>query len=497
MKKGLIILLMLLPALTMSAEDKKFYDSKSMIVGITTNNTAFYSAGLGSKIFDNKIPRFDVALRLNGDKFDPEGTVRQLNNMEIGKKVLDLLFEREKGKLSENLLKRRAWQNIQLADRERAAHGTYASENILKEDILPILENNYILLTREFDHKTKALGGEKYKVAWIALHVDINQAIVDDVYACWNDLAKYDKIKVNVSYMASGIAKEKENLYTYNDHNYSGLIRDIAKKAPALAIRGQILDGPTYSAAIGTKHGAKPGWDLVRIFSQAEDRNGNIISKEIGKARIGKPVCDSIVELRTVAGRTGSYKNGDIAVLMPTGRTGRSLYFQWNDKMKALRYDFDINVGLSTSAMLHAHEIDLRAGLLSKNDLPTKDYVGTPLFASIGTGLGVGVLFLKGCELEAYGLLQLEGWTCSTKDGYEFKTGDDGSNSKSIYGGYINLPVGVRFQMNLKYPLRLTGGVEYDVKLVGFNKDVEKHIFDMMDWDRHGLQFFVGLRYAY
>ena len=71
-KKILIFMLALLPALTMSAKKKEFYNSKSMIVGITTNNTTFYSAGLGSKIFDNRIPRFDFALRLNGDKFDPE-----------------------------------------------------------------------------------------------------------------------------------------------------------------------------------------------------------------------------------------------------------------------------------------------------------------------------------------------------------------------------------------------------------------------------------------
>ena len=103
--KVLFFLLVLIPALSISASNEKFYNSKSMIVGITTNNTAFYSAGLGSKVFDNRIQNFDIALRLNGDKFDPEGTVRQLNNLGVGKKILDILFERKNGSLSENLLR--------------------------------------------------------------------------------------------------------------------------------------------------------------------------------------------------------------------------------------------------------------------------------------------------------------------------------------------------------------------------------------------------------
>lgn len=497
-KKILFFMLALLPALTMSAKKKEFYNSKSMIVGITTNNTTFYSAGLGSKIFDNRIPRFDFALRLNGDKFDPEGTVRQMNNMGVGKKILDLLVERDKGALSLNLLKQRAWQNIQLADVERAAHGKYDPNTILTDDILPILESNYILLIHEYGQKTKMLGGQKSKVAWIVLHVDIDLAKWGEVSNAWENLSQYDKINVNVSYVASGVAKEKENLYTYNDHNYSGLIRDIARKAPALAVRGQILNRSTYSANIGTKNGVKPGWDLVRVFRQSIDKDGKMVSSEIGKARAGVPVGDSIIELRTVAGKTGSYKNGDQAVLMPVGRTGRSLMFQWKEKMQALRYDFDININMSNAAVLHVHEIDLRVGMLGKKDLPYKDNIGTPFFGSIGTGIGVGALFLKGCELEAYGMLQLEGWTCSAKDGFEFVTSDDGKKSKeSIYGGYVNLPLGVRLQVNIAYPLRIVGGVEYGIKLVGFNKDIERCIIDPQDWKRHDLNFFVGLRYAY
>lgn len=493
--KVLFFLLAFITALPVCAGNEKFYNSKSMIVGITTNNTAFYSAGLGSKVFDNRIQNFDIALRLNGDKFDPEGTVRQLNNLGIGKKILDILFERKNGSLSENLLRQRAIENVQLADVERASHGKISAEDILKEDILPILESNYILLIREFDHKDNAFGVSKSKVAWIALHVDIDQSTWDEVVACWNNLEKYDRINVKVSYMASGVAKEKSSIYTTNDHNYSGLVRDLAKKAPALAVRGPIISHSPYKAAIGTKNGVKPMWDLVRVFSQ-EESGGKLVSKEIGKARVGNAT-DGECELRTVAGKTGSYKKGDMAVLMPVGRTGRALMFQWKDKMQSLRYDYDINIGLSNAAMMHIHEIDLRVGMLGTNDLRIKDAIGTPFFGSIGTGVGVGALFLKGCELEAYGLLQLEGWTCSAKNGYEFVIDDDGSTKKSLTGGYVNLPLGVRLQVNLKYPLRIIGGVEYGIKIVGFNKNIEEHIFDPQDWKRHDLNFFVGLRYAF
>ena len=133
-RKILILLLMVIPILGVSGKSK-FYNSKSMIVGLTTNNRVFYSAGLGSKVFDNNIPRFDVSLRMNGNKFDPEGTVRQMNEMQVGKKILDILFERDKSDprdtLSENLLRQRAWENVQLMDAERAKLGVISQTTIL------------------------------------------------------------------------------------------------------------------------------------------------------------------------------------------------------------------------------------------------------------------------------------------------------------------------------------------------------------------------------
>lgn len=505
MKTKTIIMIMVLAvqALTMNGQSR-FYNSKSMIVGLTSNNNVFYSAGLGSKTFSNKIPRFDISVRLNGNEFDSEGTVRQMNEMQIGKKVLDLLFEREKGKLSEDLLRRRAWENVQLTDRERAAIGTYSPELILKEDILPILESNYILLTHDFDRRTKttfgAQTGEKFKTAWIVLHVDIDQSTWDEVNANWKNLKKYDRINVNVSYVASGVAKENTSLYTTNDHEYSGLIRDLAKKAPALAVRGQIISRSPYKAALGTDNGVKPCWDLVRIFRQSINSQGQFESKEIGKARVLKADKEECA-LRTVAGKTGSVENGDMAVLMPVKRTGRSLGFQWRDNLYSLRYDFDININMGGPLMFHYHEIDLRLGMRTngKNEITglKEDRIGNAYFAGIGTGPGLGLLFFKGCELEAYGMLQAEGWLCSTKDGYGFIVEDNEDPKETLTGLYLRCPIGLRLQANIKYPLRIFGGVEYGFSFLNSNKDMEKCVFEPQDWKRDGLEFFVGLKYAF
>ena len=68
-------------------------------------------------------------------------------------------------------------RNVLLADDERAAYGVIEKENILKEDYLPILENNYI-----FSQIHKNIQWqEKDKEFWVVYKVDINKDILDMV----------------------------------------------------------------------------------------------------------------------------------------------------------------------------------------------------------------------------------------------------------------------------------------------------------------------------
>lgn len=503
-KKILIFVLMVLQSMTIEGKSK-FYNSKSLTVGLTTNNQIFDDAGFGGKTFTNYLGGVTLPFIMKGNRFDRHAMEHKLNEMQIGKKVLALLFERDKGKLSEDLLRQRAWENVQLMDVERSVYGTYSPELILKEDILPILESNYILIVNTLSHKGfKGLGAGENRFnalySWIVFHVDIDQKIWNEVIAAWEDLDKFDRINVNVSYVASGVVRERRTLYDYHNHMHAPLIRDISKKVPALAIRGQVLSSSPYKAAIGTREGVKPRWDVLRIYRQHVNSKGDYKSKLIGHAYVSNAT-DSVSDLVVAAGKTGSGKKGDMAIMYPGKRYGRSLYYQWQGISKALRYDFDMTATMHKPFLFHVHEIDLRIGVLNDHRtmlyaIDNEKYNGlyrSPWFASIGCGMGIGALLFRGCELEAYGLLQGEVWGSAREN----KFVHDEEKKSSIYGLNIRFPIGLKFQMNLKYPIRLVAGVEYPITLVNGNKDISRSIFDACGYKRNNINFFVGLRYAY
>ena len=99
------------------------------------------------------------------------------------------------------------------ADDERAAIGVIGKENILKEDYLPILENQYIFIN-ECIKERPGLGD---KARWSAYKVNINKDILEQVFNSWNDIEKYNQIKVTISYIASGVAKNDK--YTLKSNN--------------------------------------------------------------------------------------------------------------------------------------------------------------------------------------------------------------------------------------------------------------------------------------
>lgn len=132
------VILACLMAIPLSAREKTFYDSKSNIVCITGDYELL--------AYGNKYRKVEVTLPREFSTYTAKQLTEALNNGDYGKMILDYLFCYNGTSLSEDRLKELAMQNVLKSDDERASIGVISKEDILKEDYLPILENNYIFI---------------------------------------------------------------------------------------------------------------------------------------------------------------------------------------------------------------------------------------------------------------------------------------------------------------------------------------------------------------
>lgn len=372
MKYLIAILLLCIMATPLSAKKKVFYDSKSNIVGITgdyqllENTEKFYSLGITPDCPKN---------------ISPKEICKYWNQSNLGKKVLDALLDYNGTSLSEEKLKDLALKNVLKADDERAAIGVIGKENILKEDYLPILENQYIFIN-ECIKERPGLGD---KARWSAYKININKDILEQVFNSWNDMEKYNQIKVTISYIASGVAK--------NDN-----------------IRGQVISRHPFRMNIGYVNGIDDR-DKVVIY-RTKEKNGELYSSRVSTARACN-VMDSIANLYTFAGGQASYKRGDIAVYQPSQNASWTISANYMDHSGNLNFTYDHRFKLSPAGISQYFIMMFGVGGYEKSEkrLYSTDngaLVYSPLITNLGFGYGIGYEFAHCLEIEPYVLAQWE-----------------------------------------------------------------------------------------
>lgn len=372
MKYLIAILLLCIMGTPLSAKKKVFYDSKSNIVGITgdyqllENTEKFYSLGITPDCPKN---------------MSPKEICKYWNQSNLGKKVLDALLDYNGTSLSEEKLKDLALKNVLKADDERAAIGVIGKENILKEDYLPILENQYIFIN-ECIKERPGLGD---KARWSAYKININKDILEQVFNSWNDMEKYNQIKVTISYIASGVAK--------NDN-----------------IRGQVISRHPFRMNIGYVNGIDDR-DKVVIY-RTKEKNGELYSSRVSTARACN-VMDSIANLYTFAGGQASYKRGDIAVYQPSQNASWTISANYMDHSGNLNFTYDHRFKLSPAGISQYFIMMFGVGGYEKSEkrLYSTDngaLVYSPLITNLGFGYGIGYEFAHCLEIEPYVLAQWE-----------------------------------------------------------------------------------------
>ncbi len=446
--------------ITIQAKKAVFYDSKSQLIGISGDYDSLAAHGMAYKLFNNPViipSDFKLELpqepkkgyRSQDDSLKVAEMVNSLNRGRVGKQVLDYLFDYHVGidSLHIERLQERAAMNAQFLDAEYVRTTLVGKDDVSKaltedEYLRPILKNNFIYLEQPVG---------KDEVFFTVFRVNIEDQTLSDVYNSWNNIAQYNALDPQVSFVCSGLADMDE------------LIAKLAEECPEFAIRGQLKGRNPATAYLGTESGAKLG-DRVLIYRQYADEQGQMFSKVVSRARIND-ISDGNSQMYFIGGTKGSKEQGDMVVLSPDHKMGITVEGNYGTTgWYGANFTADYLVcnikktALNVYAMLDARA-DFSNKLKKNREL---DFGGQvlrftkPVILDFGLGVGVGYTFLGRMEVVPYVKCQYELAYFLNKESF-------GSNREqaNLMSHAIRVPLGAKLNINICYPVQLTLGVDY------------------------------------
>lgn len=490
-------------------KQKPFYDVKSQLLGVSGDVDSLAERGLASKMFYNKIkidksilPVLDVTKKKKGwDKNQIATIEEKLNDMRVGHELLTCLFlpttdENGNFTLSDERMNKRALQNAQYVDIEKANVGAIDATTILRDDWTPLLKNNYIYL--------EISNAEFFD--FIVLKFEINDDVINAIYNNWNNAEGFEAINPEIKCVYSGSEKFK---------NPQKFQRKLSENVPAFAIRGQLTGRNPATAHIGLNNGLKK-MDLVSVYRQTMDKDGEMVSKRISRARVNY-VEEENCQMVFTSGNRGSYKNGDMVVLTPDKKQGIGIYGNYtlgNFFGASLIWDQTIHISKSGFAGHVLGRVNIEYADYEKSIYDYFD-VNPPIVLHGGFGYGLGWTLAGRFELMPYVLAEIESIDAPGKN-----EGDNGY--KHEYDSYAALALrasgGLRFDINIAYPIKLSIGAEYGHQFFDFYSDKNENttnktihvpyadfqdLFKKNDYkgkkklNRDGVNFYVGIRYVF
>lgn len=425
----------------------------------------------------------------------------RLNEQNVGKRVLDILFQRDNEGLHMDRLYDQALQNTTIEEIEVAIQDASAeTKDVLKKEISrQILKSNYVVVFQTISWTTKRKK-TKTKKFWHVFHIDINDRIIDQAFLNWENPENYNLIKVPVRFVAKGEVPSK--------FSYEGeLIFDIAKKVPAFAVRGSVYSRRPLLARTTSKQGIKKR-DRFFIYRFVENKRGEIYSKKVSTARV-TDVNDESTRLFTISGRYASAKRGDVAVLKDRHRLSLSVAGQGSfgdDPRYGGRIQLELLCGFSKTgiAQYFLTNIDYnRYKREPENVWWNEDGMVRPTLqnASFSMGYGIGFNFFGRFELMPYILAGYqisfmtdldEGqvWNHNTE---QWETIMPTKENEGKLGHSFITHGGARLSMNIWYPVQLIVGADYNLTLGirdGFKPATRQHELDR-------LNIYAGLRFHF
>lgn len=489
------ILIVMLSLLCASSADAKkvFYDSKSWIVNFFGDDLSWFDdTPMRVKIHDFKmnVPSYSG----QPTYYDCKNIENKLNEENYGKKVVDILTENG---TSERILRQLALANVQKADIELGSENmrTNSGENIsnlLAEDYLPVLTYNYIIVNFHYTVTTKNSNNESVDVPMInpvIFHVDIDKEQAFDIMSCIGDPERYNKLKFNVSFCT------KKQYY-----------EDIIADVPALAVRGVLTKRNPAHISIGSDMGLRNG-DLVTIYSQRMDKEGQPYSKRISRARVCK-VWPDYAQVNFEANTAGNRKNGDIVVRTPDNHSRAGFLATWSPKVWGGKILWDKKTGFKRSGIIDHYLMDLGFSMTQEPDNKfvvidgerSPNCLKAPMFWNLGLGYGLGKTFLGFFDVMGFFIVQYDGAFMPSNKSLmkELMEQDQYGDyqAETIYGNNIRIPIGLRLSFNMGYPTKLVieGGYAFNWA-IDHNAKAIKESLKSMDAHRDGI--FVNLGFLF
>ena len=481
--KHRIILTLLLTFIVLSVQaQRKRYDPRMRMVGISQiGHDRGWVSDMGFMFVSNPNDTRIAKLFLNsGKKNSCKLYLDRLNNQNAGKKVLDYLFQYNGHSLSEDLLKERAYKDANIDDKERARVSFIEDSIVLEEAYLPILQNNYIYVEDERH--------------WYVYYVDISKDIALEVFNCWENMERYNQIHVPIKKVKKGKIPKKgrDNKTQY---------RKVGKRVPQFSLRTKVKSRNPFKADVGYLHGIENGdrFLVMRTFEK-EDKNGNrrIYSKKIATVR-ATTIKGTESTFHTIAGGGASAKNADVLVYRPDKKEGVSLdiTFQPSNEMfgvrlsntfmtKFLRHGWACYTLGTIGTSIYTFDKDVKNTNADSNEI---DFVQS--YATIGPAFGYS--FLRRCEIMPYLQVGLDYVTSKDKFPSD-KENFDGTYDYKDATFAFRASAGARLNVNVFYPLQITGGAEY---FFTAGPSLYKEMTKCYGIDKSGLLFFCGLKYNF
>ena len=127
-----------------------------------------------------------------------------------------------------------------------------------------------------------------------------------------------------------------------------------------------------------------------------------------------------------------------------------------------------------------------------------RSLINSPKYVKFGIGGSYmfRMKFLKGFEIGPYFLIQGDLWFASYKEYLVKSKAYEVEKPKEWLGGGLRLPLGIKANLNIWYPLRLQGGIEWAPMIFG-SEELKDNVLGSKNWKTGEFSWFVGLRWAF
>ncbi len=437
--------------MSLSVQAKKenfFLDEKSQVVGIATVGN--YSKGdLYEKFVAAPIDRrLKMTLAPLDTIFPSENEMTSyLKELNAGRIVIDDLLLFDGKDFDETELRRRTELNNIRSDRERASMDILGAEDVLRDDVNPIITNNYLFVRLDYE-KPYIDDKGKQKIRYVyrdyIYKVLVDQDIIERIYEAWDNPEAYKQINIPLQYIETPKS---------DDSTLGSITSALEKENTDFKNYGQLIRRSSFD--LGDRAGVKKG-DNVTIYRQMEDRNGNLYSKRIARGKVnGFDHNGRYAHFFRVSGNAGSWKNGDLATVSHSSNFYIGGQAEMGEKTWYAGLLGDFSFGFTRSG-LYSHMLinfgycqTLKPG--HRFDYGYDEYK-SPTFFNVGLGYGIGKTFLGFFDIMPYLKVQY--------DLAEMRNANASADEKEedidkLKGHFIRVPIGVRLNVNIAYPCRL------------------------------------------